>query len=143
MKKKLSSSLALFVSLLLMFSLASCSDNAVSDSGIWSEAQYTEDTQLGKGQKTLTVEVEAEEKVVVFTVHTDKDTVGEALQEVKLIEGEEGEYGLYVKAVNGMLADYNANQSYWAFLINGEYAQTGVDGATIANGEVYRLVYTK
>ena len=33
-----------------------------------------------------------------FEIHTDKETVGEALLEVGLIEGEESEYGLYVKA---------------------------------------------
>lgn len=143
MKKKLRSSLAVFISVLLLFSFVSCSDSGLPDSSIWSDATFTEDAQLGEGQKTLTVEVEAEKKVVVFTVHTDKETVGEALQELKLIEGEEGEYGLYVKTVNGMLADYSVNQSYWAFLINGEYASTGVDGAVIAEGEIYRLVYTK
>lgn len=143
MKKKFRASLAVFVSVLVLFSLVSCSGNGLSDGSIWSDATYTEDIQLGKGQKTITVEVEAEEKVVVFTVKTDKETVGEALQELELIEGEEGEYGLYVKTVNGMLADYSVNQSYWAFLINGEYASTGVDGAVIADKEIYRLVYTK
>ncbi|MBR2869027.1 MAG: DUF4430 domain-containing protein [Clostridia bacterium] len=143
MKKKFRASLAVLVSVLMLFSLVSCSGNGLSDGSIWSDATYTEDIQLGKGQKTITVEVEAEEKVVVFTVKTDKETVGEALQELELIEGEEGEYGLYVKTVNGMLADYGVNQSYWAFLINGEYASTGVDGAVIADKEIYRLVYTK
>lgn len=44
---------------------------------------------------------------------------------------------------NGIVADYNVDQSYWAFLINGEYASTGVDGASITEGETYCLVYTK
>ena len=144
MKKVFDSSLLAVISLIMIFSFAACFGNEVSDeTGIWSDAVFTEDTQLGVGEKTLTVEVEAEEKVVVFSIHTDKDTVGDALQELELIDGEEGEYGLYVKKVNGMFADYSVNQSYWAFLINGEYASTGVDGATISEGEVYRLVYTK
>lgn len=144
MKKVFNTSLAMFLSLIMVFSFTACFGNEVPDKvGIWSEALFTEDTQLGTGKKVLTVEVEAEEKVVVFTIKTNKKTVGDALQELQLIDGEEGEYGLYVKKVNGMTADYNVNQSYWAFFINGEYASTGVDGTAITEGETYRLTYTK
>ena len=57
-----------------------------------------------------------------FEVSTDKETVGEALLDAKLIEGEEGAYGLYVKKVNGIVADYDVDQTYWAFYVDGEYA---------------------
>lgn len=72
-----------------------------------------------------------------FEVHTDKETVGEALEELGLIAGDEGEYGLYVKTVNGITADYDADGVYWAFYVNGEYAATGVDSTPIAEGESY------
>ncbi len=144
MKKVLNSTVSVILSAFLIFCLAACSGNeTVSKDGLWANAIHFENTELGNGEKTLTVEVEAEDKIVVFTVHTDKETVGEALQEHGLIDGEEGEYGLYVKTVNGIVADYDVNQSYWAFLINGEYASTGVDGAAITEGKTYRLVYTK
>lgn len=144
MKKVLNSTVSLILSAFLIFCLAACSDNGtVGKDGLWANAVYSENAELGKGEKTLTVEVEVEDKTVIFTVHTDKETVGEALQENGLIDGEEGEYGLYVKTVNGIVADYDVDQSYWAFLINGEYASTGVDGASITEGETYRLVYTK
>lgn len=70
-------------------------------------------------------------------IHTDKETVGEALLEQKLIEGEEGDYGLYVTTVNGISLDYNTDGIYWAFYINGEYAQTGVDATNIMDGSTY------
>ena len=54
-----------------------------------------------------------------------------------------GEYGLYIKKVNGILADYSVDMSYWSFYINGEMASTGVDGAKIDETAVYSLVYTK
>lgn len=57
--------------------------------------------------------------------------------ELGLIAGEESEYGLYVKTVNGITADYDKDGVYWAFYINGEYAQTGVDSTKIAEGESY------
>ena len=60
-----------------------------------------------------------------------------------LIDGDESEYGLYVKKVNGITADYEKDKSYWAFYKDGEYMQTGVDSTEIADGEHYELVYTK
>lgn len=78
-----------------------------------------------------------------FEIHTDKETVGEALEELNLIAGDESEYGLYVKTVNGITADYDADGVYWAFYVNGEYAVTGVDSARIAEGESYSFKVEK
>lgn len=114
-----------------------------ADGSLWDSALYTEDTEFGDGAKTLTVRVEAEGKSVTFTLHTDADTVGEALLEHKLVAGEAGAYGLYVKAVNGMTADYEKTQTYWAFNKGGEGMLTGVDGAKFADGDSFELVYTK
>ncbi len=110
---------------------------------LWSDALYTEDKEFGNGEKTLTVEVTAGDKTVTFTVKTDKDTVGAALIEHGLVTGEDGPYGLYIKTVNGILADYDIDQSYWAFYIGEESAITGVDSTDIAEGTTYKLVYTK
>ena len=94
--------------------------------------------------KTFTFEVVAADgTITTFTVTTEKETVGEALLDEGLIEGEEGPYGLYVKKVNGILADYDVDQTYWAFYINGEMAMTGVDMTLISEGNVYKLAYTK
>ncbi|NBJ99416.1 DUF4430 domain-containing protein [bacterium 1xD8-48] len=78
-----------------------------------------------------------------FEVHTDKEIVGEALEELGLISGDEGEYGLYVKTVNGITADYDADGVYWAFYVNGEYAVSGVDSTPIAEGESYSFKVEK
>ena len=87
--------------------------------------------------------VKAEEKVVTFKINTDKKTVGDALSEHKLISGEKSAYGLYVKFVNGIEADYNKTKSFWAFSKNGESMMTGVDGEEITDGSHYEFVYTK
>ena len=78
-----------------------------------------------------------------FEVHTDKEIVGEALEELGLISGDEGEYGLYVKTLNGITADYDADGVYWAFYVNGEYAVSGVDSTPIAEGESYSFKVEK
>ena len=72
-----------------------------------------------------------------FLVHTDKTTVGEALEAADLIAGEEGSYGLYVKTVNGVTLDYDTDGKYWAFYIDGQYAATGVDSTKIQAGSAY------
>ena len=139
--KKILSLTALVLTLATLFLLVSC--NTVEKSGSWEKAIYLKDTELGKGSKTVEVEVKADGQSITFTIHTDKQTLGEALQEHKLIEGEEGAFGLYVKRVNGILADYDVDGTYWGFYKNGEMMMTGVDGATIDDGEHYELVKEK
>ena len=116
---------------------------SISPTGLWENAIYYEDTEFGNGAKTVVVEVKAEEQTVSFTIKTDKDTVGDALLEYDLIAGDDSQYGLYVKVVNGITADYDLDMSYWSFYINDEYAMTGVDGTEITEGAKYQLVYTK
>lgn len=115
----------------------------IAPDGVWANATYRKDTEFGTGDKTIVVEVKAADQTVTFTVKTDADTVGAALIEHGLIAGEDGAYGLYVKTVNGILADYDVDQSYWAFYVDGEYAMTGVDTTSITEGVTYQLVYTK
>lgn len=78
-----------------------------------------------------------------FEIHTDKTTVGEALLELGLIEGEEGPYGLYVKKVNGITADYDVDGTYWSFYVGDEYGMTGVDMTTIEFGATYAFKVSK
>lgn len=74
-----------------------------------------------------------------FAIHTDAETVGEALLELGLIEGEAGPYGLYVKTVHGITADYDTDKTYWAFYIDGDYAVSGVDQTQIQPHGAYEL----
>ena len=141
MKKTLKSTLSIVLSLLFLLCLVSC--NNASSADVWESATYKTDTEWGSGAKTLVVEVKVNEHIVTFTIKTDKDTVGDALIEHNLISGEDGAYGMYVKVVNGMTADYDIDKTYWLFYINGEYGMTGVDTTEIAEGSVYQLVYTK
>ena len=96
------------------------------------------------GEKTFTftvVTLDGNETSEEIT--TDKQYVGEALIDQGIIEGENGDYGLYVKKVNGIVADYEVDGTYWAFYINGEYAMTGVDKTEIKNGETYTFKIEK
>ena len=76
-------------------------------------------------------------KETTHKIKTDAATVGEALIEEGLIKGHDTEYGLYVDEVNGIALDWDKDGKYWAFYINGEYAQTGVDTTNVEDGAVY------
>lgn len=128
------------ISLLLLVALAFTACNTVTKEGLWENATYRRDMEFGDGAKTVEVEVKAGEESVTFTIHTDKDTLGDALLEHDLVDGEEGAFGLYVKFVNGIEADYDKDGSYWGFYKSGEMMPVGVDGAVIADGEHYELV---
>lgn len=126
----------------MLLCTAACTQNE-NQADVWENAAYTDSANLGVGQKMIAIEVTAEEKTVEFSVYTDCDTLGEALEAVQLIEGHDGAYGLYVDSVNGIAADYEKDGSYWAITKAGEYMTTGVDGVSISDGDRYEFTYTK
>lgn len=102
--------------------------------------QVTNTTELGEGSKTFELTVEDKEGVIhSYRIHTDEEMVGFALIEHALIEGEQGQYGMYIKSVLGQTLDYETDGMYWAFYVNGEYALTGVDQTPIQADTVYLL----
>ena len=78
-----------------------------------------------------------------FEIHTDKTIVGDALLELGLIEGDAGPYGLYVKTVNGISADYETDGTYWAFYEGDAMSMTGVDLTEIKAGATYSFRVSK
>ena len=142
MKKLFISLISVLLTVAFILCFCACG-TAVNADELWENAIYLEDTELGTGEKTVTVEVKAGEKSVVFTLKTDASILGDVLLEHSLIEGEEGPYGMYIKKVNGITADYDVDQSYWGFYKDGEYMITGVDTTEFSSGESFELVYTK
>ena len=98
----------------------------------------SEVTVLGDGAVMFTFTVVNEDgSIKTYEIHTDDETVGAALLSLGLVDGEDSEYGLYVKTVDGTTLDYNTDGKYWAFYINDEYASTGVDSTNVEAGAVY------
>ena len=108
------------------------------------QAAATDVTVMGEGATVFQFSVvDLERKETKFEIHTDETTVGAALMQLGLIEGEEGPYGLYVMKVNGIAAIYEDDGSYWAFYENGQYGLTGVDLTDIDPSVAYSFVQTK
>lgn len=121
----------------------------VSDSASTADTEAVSDapsdvTVLGEGEKTFAfIVVEADGNETAFEIHTDDEMVGEALLALGLIAGDDDDYGLYVKEVNGITADYDVDGTYWAFYVNDEYAATGVDQTPVADGDSYAFKVEK
>lgn len=128
------------------------SDNAADTetvSGVQTDTEtisgaQTEAESLGEGEKTFAFTVvDADGNETAFEIHTDDEMVGEALLALGLIAGDDGDYGLYVKEVNGITADYDVDGTYWAFYVNDEYAVTGVDQTPVTDGDSYSFKVEK
>lgn len=162
-KNGLNKLLALLLALVMVLSLAACgnkaqdngtadkdagavtdTDNNTGDAAAPQDSVVADGDVIGEGKTAFTVEVaQLDGTSITFTVNTDKETVGEALLELGVVAGDTTEYGLYVTTVNGITADWDKDQTYWAFLIDGEYAATGVDSTELTAGTTYSLVLTK
>ncbi len=101
--------------------------------------------KTAEGAKQITVEVVDDAgNSQSYVTRTDAEYLRQALEEIDglAVEGTESEYGLMVETVNGVTADYNADGAYWAFFVNDEYCNYGVDTQPVEDGQEYRIVYT-
>ena len=94
--------------------------------------------KIGEGDTVFYfVAVDLEGVSTKYEVHTSETKVGAALTSLGLISGDMGEYGLYVKTVNGVTLDWDTHGKYWALYIGEEYGLTGVDQVDIVPGTTY------
>lgn len=139
MKQTMKIGASLLLVVMLLFCAVSCAEK-VDAVGLWENATYLSDTTLGDGANTVKVALTVEEKTITFTIQTDKATLGEALFEHKLIND-----ASFFDTFNGMKADWDKDQAYWAFYVGDEYASFGIcDAQAVTTGELtYKIAYTK
>ncbi|MCL2693970.1 MAG: DUF4430 domain-containing protein [Oscillospiraceae bacterium] len=135
--------LSLLLTALIAVGAAGCNDNPGINTDIADMSEIIPQ-DIGQGEKAFRFEVMHRfESTTVWNVYTDEATIGAALLEAGLIDGEDGEWGLFVTHVNGIRADFVEDGYWWAFYIDGEMAMTGVDSALIEEGVTYAFVYTE
>lgn len=128
------------IAAMALFATGCSAKKAEETKTVDSTTVYADGDVIGEGAKQFTLVVtDKDGNSITLEVHTDKTTVGEALLDNNVIAGEDGDYGLYVKTVNGITADYDVDKTYWGFYIDGEYAMTGVDATDIVEGTTYTL----
>lgn len=134
MKRKISN-LTILAALLLSISLLLFSCGELD---LWKDAVYKEDTTLGEGAKTLTVQIIEGDNSVTLTVKTDAENIGTALYELALIND-----ASFFDTINGMTASWEKHQAYWAFYVGDTMSNVGVADVKISGGESFKFVYTK
>ena len=127
------------LSLMLCFVLIAAT--ALMATACWDKQTADDENEEPKSFTFIVVEENGKE--TSFSVTSKKKMVGAALLSEGLIEGDDGAYGLYVKKVKGILAEYETTGTYWAFYVNGEYALTGVDKTEVVDGATYSFKVEK
>lgn len=96
--------------------------------------------QSEKGGKTITVEILHKDGTVnSYTIETEAETLAQAMKEKNLLGPDMD--GMYL-TVDGETTDYNADQSWWKLLKNGEDPGEGANTVTIGDGDLFRWEYT-
>lgn len=138
--------IALLMAACLLFVLAGCDFNKVSQSvekGLEDSGVLEETPAPNEGEATFTVIVvhkDGSEKE--FTYTTTEPYVGPVLTADGLLEGNDGPYGLEITKVDGEQAIYTEDNAYWAVYEGEAYAMQGIDTTPVVDGAVYKLVYT-
>lgn len=124
MKKK-STTIAIIILVVLLIVAAIC--------------YFTLSPNVTLGKKIITINVDhlnsADSSIVIST---KANTLREALEDRGIIDGIESSYGLWVTTVDGETAN-DANQEWWGYTVNGEFAQYGVDEQVINDGDLYEF----
>ena len=143
MKRKFLSLFAILVAFTAVTMLSGCSNNGAER--LEAALQFNVEVQnIGQGNTTFRFEVlDLEDNVLVWNVSTNETTVGDALLYLGLVSGDVSAFGLFVTEVNGIVADFGVDNTWWAFFIDGEMAMTGADATSIEQGRTYAFVLTE
>ena len=125
--------IAFLLTLTVLFSLAAC--------GAADAPETTSGTAGGEKLRFTVVVVHQDKTEKTFQYETDPGKLGAVLEAKGLIASEGADDGMF-HTVDGEKADWNVNQSYWAFYVENEYAIKGIYDTDIENGKTYKLVYT-
>lgn len=120
--------ISLFLALVMLLALTAC-------------GKKTEAPAEAVPFKVIVTDLEGNESVFEYT--SDAANLADALVAEGLVEGHESGGGMFIDAVNGITADWDNDQTYWAFFIDGEYATTYLDETKIVADATYGLTLTK
>ena len=108
--------------------------------GLWFGLQSKPQDTGAEGASFTVIVVHGDKTEKTFTYTTDQTNLGQVLEAEGLIDSQGADPGMF-HTVDGEKADWNENQSYWAFYIGGEYAMTGIYDTAICDGTTYKLEY--
>ena len=99
--------------------------------------------QGAAGEKDITISVQsADGTETVYDIATAAEFLRGAMNDAAQDGLTYAESGGMVITINDERADWNADGAYWAFYVNGEYCQYGIDQQPVADGDDFDIVYT-
>ena len=133
--------LLLLLVALITFGITACDEEEVAP--VEHAVPEYQIQEIGTGSTMFYFEVINEAGgATLLRIHTDATTVGDALAGVGLIAGIQTDFGLMVTHVQGMRADFDEDDAWWAFYINGVMAEAGVSDTDIVAGATYAFRFT-
>ena len=138
MKDKITRCLSLVICFVLIAATAlmmtSCGkDKKSGNDNTASSMSVSEKKEIGNGAVSFELTVEDKTGKTFYTVKTDEKTVGDALVKSKIATAKDG----MILKLNGVTADYNVDKTYWAFYVDGSYAQKGAFETEIEKDKSY------
>ncbi len=107
--------------------------------GLFAALWYAYQPETATGSKEIGITITAKDgSQNQLTVQTDAEFLRDALEPEGIIAGEQSDFGLFVKTVDGYTVD-DANQEWWSFTKDGEYVETGVDTTPIYDGDNFEI----
>ena len=92
-----------------------------------------------EGTKKVSIEVvHGDGKAETFEYNTEAEFLGEILKENELVEGEEGEYGLFITSVDGEKAD-DTKEQWWCITKGGAQVNTSADKTSVQDGDKFEI----
>ena len=130
--------LKMLIPMLLIATLLLCACGA-TETGATEGTDASGNTYVGCSFTVVVVHGDQTEKTFTYTAPEGK--LGAFLEAEGLIASDGADDGMF-HTVDGEKADWNENQSYWAFYIGEEYAMSGIYTTDIVDSTTYKLVYT-
>lgn len=95
------------------------------------------------GAKEITVTVvHGDESSKDFIYQTDEAYLGDVLKAEELVEGTEGEFGMFITSVDGETA-LDSKEQWWCITKGGETLNTSADQTPIEDGDKFELTLTE
>ena len=93
------------------------------------------------GNKTITVDITHKDGTTnTFEIATDAEYLREALEQMSLVSGTDGEFGMYILTMDGETVD-ESNQEWWGYTKSGEMVNYGIDTCPITDGDHYEFTF--
>ena len=94
----------------------------------------------GKQVTLVIIHKDGTEKKLEYA--TDLEFLSELLLEKELVTGYASEeFGFTIESVDGVTADWEKDNAYWALYEGEEYATASAAGIVLIDGGIYKLVY--